>query len=199
MHMKVGDAPCCQAVTDTATFGALCSCSRPQQAALAASYCVNVLQCFVCHCSTLVVHTLLTALGTVDCWAHCLPLCVQREVPGVPFGVQGLQDVIGLSVTHPTWQRSRPDNEADKHTGWAFVKPGDPPLSSATGKLHLLCELGPHASVPTALTFPCSAWPDTLRHVVRLHGNAQRGQTVTSPQGPQARMLPKLNAHTSQH
>lgn len=48
---------------------------------------------------------------------------------------QGLQDVIGLSVTHPTWQRTRPDNEADKHTGWAFVSPGDAPLSSSTGDL----------------------------------------------------------------
>lgn len=48
--------------------------------------------------------------------------------------LQGLQDVIGLSVTHPTWQRTRPDSESDMHTGWAFVKPGDPPLSSHTGE-----------------------------------------------------------------
>ena len=46
---------------------------------------------------------------------------------------QGLQDVIGLSVTHPTWQRTRPDDPKDEHTGWTFASPDDPPLASPTG------------------------------------------------------------------
>jgi len=48
--------------------------------------------------------------------------------------LQGLQNVIGVSVTHPTWQRTRPDSADDKHTGWAFVAAEDPPLSSSTGE-----------------------------------------------------------------
>jgi len=44
-----------------------------------------------------------------------------------------LQDVIGLSVTHPTWQRTRPDDPKDEHTGWVFAKPDDPPFTSTTG------------------------------------------------------------------
>lgn len=52
--------------------------------------------------------------------------------------VKGLQDVIGLSVTHPTWQHTRPGQ--DEHTGWAFAGPRDPPLSSSTGHGSFGCE-----------------------------------------------------------
>lgn len=38
--------------------------------------------------------------------------------------VKGLQDVIGLTVVHPTWQRSRPQNPEDNHHGWIFTEPG---------------------------------------------------------------------------
>jgi putative glutathione S-transferase len=53
--------------------------------------------------------------------------------------MKGLQDVIGLSVTHPTWQRTKPDDPEDEHTGWTFANPGDPPFQSSTG----------HGSFPT--------------------------------------------------
>lgn len=56
---------------------------------------------------------------------------------GLPFS-QGLQDVIGLSVTHPTWQLTRPGQ--DEHAGWAFAAPSDPPLSSATGHGSFPCD-----------------------------------------------------------
>ncbi|PSC67156.1 Glutathionyl-hydroquinone reductase [Micractinium conductrix] len=46
--------------------------------------------------------------------------------------MKGLQDVVGLSVSHPTWQHTRPGQ--DEHCGWAFASPGDPPLSSSTGQ-----------------------------------------------------------------
>eukprot|EP00879_Flechtneria_rotunda_P000621 GHRR01000734.1.p1 GENE.GHRR01000734.1~~GHRR01000734.1.p1 ORF type:complete len:399 (+),score=90.37 GHRR01000734.1:149-1345(+) len=54
--------------------------------------------------------------------------------------LKGLQDAIGLSVTHPTWQRTRADNTDDKHTGWTFVEPDHPPLSSSTGHGSFSCE-----------------------------------------------------------
>jgi glutathionyl-hydroquinone reductase len=45
--------------------------------------------------------------------------------------LKGLQDVIALSVTHPTWQRTRPDQ--DEHSGWAFASPGDEPFANPLG------------------------------------------------------------------
>lgn len=52
--------------------------------------------------------------------------------------LKGLEDVIGLSVVHPTWQRTRPDQDA--HTGWAFRAPTDPPVSGPTGFGSFDCE-----------------------------------------------------------
>jgi len=44
--------------------------------------------------------------------------------------MKGLEDVIGLSVVHPTWQKTR---EGQEHCGWVFANPTDPPLTSSTG------------------------------------------------------------------
>jgi hypothetical protein len=45
--------------------------------------------------------------------------------------MQGLQDAIGLSVVHPTWQDTRPG--VDTHRGWTFAAPGDPPFAHPNG------------------------------------------------------------------
>mmetsp|Transcript_20832 Transcript_20832/g.45646 ORF Transcript_20832/g.45646 Transcript_20832/m.45646 type:complete len:339 (-) Transcript_20832:206-1222(-) len=37
--------------------------------------------------------------------------------------MKGLQDVIGVSVVHPTWAQTRPNIEGDVHRGWQFVDP----------------------------------------------------------------------------
>lgn len=37
--------------------------------------------------------------------------------------MKGLEDVIGLSVVHPTWRRTRPDQ--DEHSGWTFGRARD--------------------------------------------------------------------------
>jgi len=42
----------------------------------------------------------------------------------VALYMKGLEDVIGMTVVHPTWQRTRPNIEDDTHTGWVFTKPG---------------------------------------------------------------------------
>lgn len=47
--------------------------------------------------------------------------------------IKGLGHIIGVSVTHPTWQRTRPDDDADLHTGWVFRDPHDAPLASPAG------------------------------------------------------------------
>jgi glutathionyl-hydroquinone reductase len=49
--------------------------------------------------------------------------------------LKGLEDTIGLSITHPTWKRTRPDKKdpEDHHTGWFFASPEDPPVSNSQG------------------------------------------------------------------
>ncbi|KAE8882150.1 hypothetical protein PF005_g24849 [Phytophthora fragariae] len=39
----------------------------------------------------------------------------------------GLEDVIGLSVAHPVFQKTKPDDAADEHKGWTFVDPATSP------------------------------------------------------------------------
>ncbi|CAB1105243.1 unnamed protein product [Ectocarpus sp. CCAP 1310/34] len=33
-----------------------------------------------------------------------------------------------MSATHPTWQKTLPDDDNDHHYGWAFASPDDPPF-----------------------------------------------------------------------
>uniref|UniRef100_A0A1D2AFA8 GST C-terminal domain-containing protein n=1 Tax=Auxenochlorella protothecoides TaxID=3075 RepID=A0A1D2AFA8_AUXPR len=47
--------------------------------------------------------------------------------------LKGLEESIGLSVTHPTWQRTRPDSPDDTHAGWTFASPGDAPFTPVSG------------------------------------------------------------------
>lgn len=47
--------------------------------------------------------------------------------------LKGLEESIGLSVTHPTWQRTRPDSPDDTHAGWTFASPGDTPFTPVSG------------------------------------------------------------------
>lgn len=45
--------------------------------------------------------------------------------------MKGLEECMGLSITHPTWGKTRPD--VDDHAGWQFVSPDGPPVSSVNG------------------------------------------------------------------
>ena len=47
--------------------------------------------------------------------------------------LKGLEDAISLSIVHPTWQRTRPDDPEDQHCGWVYRAPGDAPLSNPLG------------------------------------------------------------------
>eukprot|EP00467_Chlorarachnion_reptans_P015497 CAMPEP_0114504250 /NCGR_PEP_ID=MMETSP0109-20121206/10105_1 /TAXON_ID=29199 /ORGANISM="Chlorarachnion reptans, Strain CCCM449" /LENGTH=395 /DNA_ID=CAMNT_0001682381 /DNA_START=56 /DNA_END=1243 /DNA_ORIENTATION=+ len=49
-----------------------------------------------------------------------------------------LQDVIGLSVVHPTWQKTCPGQ--DDHAGWIFKDPSDPPLTPLAGVGSIPCD-----------------------------------------------------------
>uniref|UniRef100_A0AAV1UJS6 GST C-terminal domain-containing protein n=1 Tax=Peronospora matthiolae TaxID=2874970 RepID=A0AAV1UJS6_9STRA len=65
-------------------------------------------------------------------WAHrCL----------ATLYVKGLQDIIGLSVVHPVFQRTRVHDPTDQHTGWAFVDPKTTPsLPGPSGLGHYSSE-----------------------------------------------------------
>mmetsp|Transcript_18494 Transcript_18494/g.19259 ORF Transcript_18494/g.19259 Transcript_18494/m.19259 type:complete len:355 (+) Transcript_18494:66-1130(+) len=47
--------------------------------------------------------------------------------------LKGLDSIIGVSITHYTWQRTRPDDDSDKHCGWVFRDSNDPPLVAPSG------------------------------------------------------------------
>jgi glutathionyl-hydroquinone reductase len=48
--------------------------------------------------------------------------------------LKGLTDHVGVSVTHPSFARTRPEDPDDTHVGWMFRAPGDAPLVAATGR-----------------------------------------------------------------
>lgn len=49
--------------------------------------------------------------------------------------LKGLDDVIGVTVVHPTWQRTRPDDPNDQHVGWFFgTDPSSPNTKPWTNK-----------------------------------------------------------------
>lgn len=48
--------------------------------------------------------------------------------------LKGLEGVIGFTAVHPTWQRSRPNDNDDQHKGWTFFdSEHDAPLKSSAG------------------------------------------------------------------
>jgi len=53
---------------------------------------------------------------------------------------KGLDDVISISIVHPTWNRTRPDDPNDEHTGRHFKSPGDEPVSNSLGHGSFDCD-----------------------------------------------------------
>lgn len=53
---------------------------------------------------------------------------------------KGLEDIIGHSIVHPTWRRTRPDDPDDHHLGWHFRNPGDDPVSNDLGHGSFECD-----------------------------------------------------------
>lgn len=48
--------------------------------------------------------------------------------------MKGLQGMIGLSIVHPVFQRTRPNDPEDQHIGWVFANPKETPwLSGPSG------------------------------------------------------------------
>ena len=44
--------------------------------------------------------------------------------------LKGLEDAISITVVHPTWQKTKPNDSSDKHCGWVFGNPSGMPLTN---------------------------------------------------------------------
>ena len=65
---------------------------------------------------------------------HHTPHKCQHKTP------PGLDNAISVSVAHPVWQRTKPNDEMDGHTGWVFRASKDPPLASPSGFGRFACD-----------------------------------------------------------
>ncbi len=48
--------------------------------------------------------------------------------------LKGLEDVISVTIVHPTWRHTNPDNPKDKHRGWIFGNPDGKPFHNTMGR-----------------------------------------------------------------
>lgn len=53
---------------------------------------------------------------------------------------KGLDTIVGHSIVHPTWAKTRPDDESDAHCGWQFKNPGDSPVPNPLGHGSFECD-----------------------------------------------------------
>lgn len=54
--------------------------------------------------------------------------------------LKGLDHVISHSIVHPTWAKTKPDDDSDTHYGWVYRNPGDEPLSNPLGHGSFRCD-----------------------------------------------------------
>lgn len=47
--------------------------------------------------------------------------------------MKGLEDTISVTVVHPVWQKTRPNDSSDIHTGWIFGAENGKPLKNTIG------------------------------------------------------------------
>mmetsp|Transcript_13061 Transcript_13061/g.21371 ORF Transcript_13061/g.21371 Transcript_13061/m.21371 type:complete len:356 (-) Transcript_13061:3038-4105(-) len=53
--------------------------------------------------------------------------------------MKGLDDIIGVSIVHYSWQETRPDDPSDSHKGWVFRAPDDEPITALSGAKNMSC------------------------------------------------------------
>mmetsp|Transcript_11480 Transcript_11480/g.11500 ORF Transcript_11480/g.11500 Transcript_11480/m.11500 type:complete len:359 (+) Transcript_11480:67-1143(+) len=56
----------------------------------------------------------------------------------ITLHMKGLQNAIGVSLAHPSWLLTKPD--VDKHAGWVFRSPEDPPVTPQSGYGSIPCD-----------------------------------------------------------
>lgn len=48
--------------------------------------------------------------------------------------LKGLEDVISVTIVHPTWRHTNPSDASDKHRGWVFGNPEGKPFHNTMGR-----------------------------------------------------------------
>lgn len=48
--------------------------------------------------------------------------------------LKGLEDVVSVTIVHPTWRHTRNDDPGDKHRGWIFGDPNGKPFHNTMGR-----------------------------------------------------------------
>ena len=48
--------------------------------------------------------------------------------------LKGLEDAISVTIVHPTWRHTNPDDPRDRHRGWIFGDPDGKPFSNTMGR-----------------------------------------------------------------
>ena len=84
--------------------------------------------------------------------------------------LKGLENVISHSIVHPTWAKTKPNDDNDSHHGWVFRKPGDEPLSNPLGNGSFKCD---DALIPDSIT-NCKS----IREVYELSGDSDGPYTT---------------------
>ena len=67
-------------------------------------------------------------------------LCFRANGVLSTLALKGLEGAISHSIVHPTWQKTRPDDDADPHHGWVYRAPGDEPLKNSLGHGSFKCD-----------------------------------------------------------
>lgn len=89
--------------------------------------------------------------------------------------MKGLDNVIGVSVVHPVWQRTRPNDELDNHVGWVFRSPKDPPVRSlVAGSMRLSPQHDCDGCIPDYVNFARS-----IREIYELARDKDGKYTVS--------------------
>jgi putative glutathione S-transferase len=78
---------------------------------------------------------------------------------------KGLDQSISYSIVHPTWNRTKPDKDDDKHCGWVYRSPGDAHVPNALGHGGYECD---DALVPDTVT-----GAKTIREVYEMAGDTK--------------------------
>jgi len=54
--------------------------------------------------------------------------------------LKGLDEVISHSIVHPTWAKTKREDDSDVHCGWVYKNPGDEPMSNPKGYGSFPCD-----------------------------------------------------------
>ena len=48
--------------------------------------------------------------------------------------MKGLEDIVSVTIVHPTWRHTNLQDHGDKHRGWVFGDPNGKPFQNTTGR-----------------------------------------------------------------